>query len=92
MAFLRRELIGGLALIVGVIGLVESHLAVTPLVLALLAFGGLWTAVVVIHALLMRRRNAGYPANQESPSLHRSQHIKHLEEEGIGEHEGVQLG
>ena|SRR2546425_12801426 len=55
MDFLRSQLIGGLALIVGIAGFLASDLVFTPWVLGLLAFGGLWMAVVVIHALLRPR-------------------------------------
>jgi hypothetical protein len=56
MEFFRRELIGGLSLILALAVFAGSDFRLTPLVIGLLALGGLWTVVVGGHALLQRRK------------------------------------
>jgi len=61
LAFLKRELVGGLSLLIAAANLFGTKFKFTPTVLGLLAFGGLWTLVVIIHALPSR--------NRQTPSL-----------------------
>lgn len=56
MDFFRRELVGGLSLILALAVFAGSDFRLTPLVIGLLALGGLLIAVVVIHALRQRRQ------------------------------------
>jgi uncharacterized membrane protein YciS (DUF1049 family) len=56
MDFLRRELIGGLSLIVALAVFAESDYRLTLPVALLFVLGILWTAAVVIHALLKRQK------------------------------------
>jgi hypothetical protein len=55
MDFLKRELIGGLLLIVALATFLGGDFKFTRVVLALFALGAVWTLVVVAHALLTRR-------------------------------------
>jgi hypothetical protein len=67
MEYLRRELIGGLSLILALAVFAGSDFQLTPLVVVLLALGGIWTAVVVAHALWKRRRPDEVPASPPTP-------------------------
>jgi hypothetical protein len=65
--FLRRELIGGLSLILALAVFAGSDFRLTPPVIGLLALGGLWTVVVVAHALWKRRRPDEAPLSPPEP-------------------------
>ena len=56
MDFLRRQLPGGLSVIVALAAFAGSDFKLTPVVIGLFAFGGLWLAVVAAHSLLGWRR------------------------------------
>jgi hypothetical protein len=73
-AFLKREWIGGLSLIVAIATLFGSDFRFTVPVLILLAFGALWTFVVVADALKigpsiasLRHRSASWLDRQDDP-------------------------
>jgi hypothetical protein len=61
MDFFKRELIGGLSLIVALAVFLGSDFRLTPVVVALLALGVLWTLAVGIHELRKRREPREMP-------------------------------
>jgi hypothetical protein len=59
MDYFKRELVGGLSLILALAVFAGSDFRFTPFVVVLLALGLIWTGVVVGHALRERRRPDG---------------------------------
>lgn len=65
--FVRREFLGGLSLIVGLIALFEGNLKFTLPVDVLLGIGGLWTLLVIVRSL-KRETPPALPTTDEAAS------------------------